>query len=430
VNILNLPNWKVLELKEGRYDYQIVAQYTVPNRFCPHCDSQSISCNGSRPALFKDLPIHGKQVRIKVIRQRYLCKDCGKSSSQRLPDVDDKRDATARLVRYVSEQSLMRTFASIAENIGSTPNTVRNIYEEYTRSLDLSYKPETPEWLGIADIHAIRRPRCVLTNVKDRLLLDVLSARDLAAVSRRLRAMPDRRRVQVVTVDMWPGYRDAALRHLPHAKIVVDKFHILRLADKGLDTVRRMQRSKLSPKRRRVLANDRSILTRRHHELEESEKSTLEGWAKEFPLLGQAYALKEGLYNIYDARDRFEARERYLAWQMSVPGLLEAAFQELISALRNWEPYILAYFDQSPHVTHAYTESINSLMRHVRRNGRGYSFEALRAGLLYSTYARKHQRPFSERKNLSEAEEAARVLFGDTPDPYTGAEISTLIKKW
>jgi transposase len=429
VNILNLPNWKVLELKEGRYDFRIVAEYTVPNRFCPHCDSRAISRNGSRPALFNDLPIHGKQVRIEVIRQRYLCKGCGKSSSQRLPDVDSKRDATARLVRYVSEQSLKRTFASIAEEIGSTPNTVRNIYQEYVRSLDLSYKPAPLEWLGIAEIYAIRRPRCVLTNVKERLLLDVLPARDLTVVSRRLLALPDRQRVQVVTVDMWPGYRDAALHHLPQAKIVVDKSDVLRLANQGLDSVRKTLRGKLSAKRRRVLANDRSILTRRHHELEGFEKIILEGWTKAFPVLGQAYALKEGLYNIYDTRDRYEARERYQAWLMSVLGPLEAAFRELISALRNWEPYILAYFDQSPRVVNAYTESINSLIRHVQRDGRGYSFEALRVKLLYNTYVGKLKRPFTERRNLSEDGKAAQALSGDTPDPNDGAEVSTQIKK-
>lgn len=389
MNILNLPNWNVLGLRAGQYDYLIVAEYTVSTHFCPHCDSRAISRNGSRRALFNDLPIHGKQVRIQVIRQRYLCRDCGKSSSQRLPDVDSKRDATARLVRYVSEQSLKRTFASIAEEIGSTPNTVRNIYQEYARSLDLPHKPEAPEWLGIAGIHAIRRPRCVLTNVKERLLLDVLPARDLTVVSQRLLALPDRRRVQVVTVDMWPGYRDAALHHLPQAKIVVDKPDVLRLASQGLDSVRKALRGKLSAKRRRVLANDRSILTRRHHELEEFEKIILEGWTKAFPVLGQAYALKEGLYNIYDARDRFEARERYQAWLMSVPRPLETPFRELVSALRNWEPYILAYFDQSPRVANAYTESINSLIRHVQRDGRGYSFEALRVKLLYSTYVWK-----------------------------------------
>lgn len=428
MNILNLPKWEVLELKEGRYDYRIVAEYTVPNRSCPHCDSRAISRNGSRPALFNDLPIQGKQVRIEVVRQRYLCKDCGKSSSQRLPDVDSKRDATARLVRYVSEQSLKRTFASIAEEIGSTPNTVRNIYQEYAHSLDLSHKPETPEWLGIAEIHAIRRPRCVLTDVKDRLLLDLIAARNQSAVSQRLLAMPDRRKVQVVTVDMWQGYRDAALRHLPQAKIVVDKSRVLMFANKGLDSVRKTLRGKLSAKRRRVLANDRAILMCRHHKLEGFEKSILEGWTKAFPMLGQAYELKEEIYNIYDARDRFEAGERCQAWLRSVPGPLETPFRELISALRNWEPYILAYFDQSPRVANAYTESINSLIRHVQHNGRGYSFEALRVKLLYGTYVRKHKRPFTERRNLSEAEEAVQVLSGDTPNPYAGAEV-TLTKK-
>lgn len=45
-------------------------------------------------------------------------------------------------------------------------------------------------------------------------------------------------------------------------------------------------------------------------------------------------------------------------------------------------PKIFSYFDHP--ITNAYTESLNSLIRVINRNGRGYSFEALRAKVLYT----------------------------------------------
>ncbi len=45
-------------------------------------------------------------------------------------------------------------------------------------------------------------------------------------------------------------------------------------------------------------------------------------------------------------------------------------------------PEILNYF-QHP-VTNAYTESLNNLIRVMNRLGRGYSFEALRAKILFT----------------------------------------------
>ncbi len=51
-------------------------------------------------------------------------------------------------------------------------------------------------------------------------------------------------------------------------------------------------------------------------------------------------------------------------------------------AWQNWHPYILSYFEDP--ITNAYTESLNDLIRVMNRLGRGYSFEALRAKILFT----------------------------------------------
>lgn len=65
------------------------------------------------------------------------------------------------------------------------------------------------------------------------------------------------------------------------------------------------------------------------------------------------------------------------------------AFSDLIRAWRNWQPYILNYFDHP--ITNAYTECLNGLLQVMDRLGRGYSFEALRAKILFSEGAFKKQ---------------------------------------
>lgn len=72
--------------------------------------------------------------------------------------------------------------------------------------------------------------------------------------------------------------------------------------------------------------------------------------------------------------------------------------EQLIRAWTNWQPWIIKYFEHP--VTNAYTESLNSLIRVMNRLGRGYSFEALRAKILFTEGAHKHKlsRPKFERK--------------------------------
>jgi hypothetical protein len=46
---------------------------------------------------------------------------------------------------------------------------------------------------------------------------------------------------------------------------------------------------------------------------------------------------------------------------------------------------MLTYFETDIPITNAFTESINRLAKDKNRDGRGYSFEVMRARMLYTT---------------------------------------------
>ncbi len=62
-------------------------------------------------------------------------------------------------------------------------------------------------------------------------------------------------------------------------------------------------------------------------------------------------------------------------------------FKDLLSAMTNWSNEIFSFFEQP--ITNAYTESVNSLAKGMNRMGRGYSFDVIRARMLYDPKARK-----------------------------------------
>ena len=104
---------------------------------------------------------------------------------------------------------------------------------------------------------------------------------------------------------------------------------------------------------------------------------------------------------------------RYEAWYRAISTEIRPYFADLIRAFTNWQPFILTYFEHP--VTNAYTESLNSLIRVMNRLGRGYSFEALRAKILFTEgiHSRKQARPKFERKRASEPVEMGRALPDD-----------------
>ena len=411
-NILNLPDYKVVRVEETDHDYHITAEVSNPPSVCPSCRSDSLRGHGRNEQVIRDMPTHGKRVGIYVDTRRWRCQSCGKTFMESLPAVNAKREMTDRLTKWIGQQSLKRTFASIADEVGIDEKTVRNIFRDYINDLEAEFRFETPKWMGIDEIHLIR-PRCVISNIRNNTIVNMLPNRDKKTVTNYLYNLDGKSEVQYVAMDMWTPYRDAVQAVIPDARIVIDKFHVVRMANDALEKVRKNLREQLTPKQRRGLMHDRFVLLKRERDLNDQERLLMDGWTKNYPALGEAYRLKEDFYGIYEAGTPEEAMRRYEAWYRAISTEIRPYFADLIRAFTNWQPFILNYFEHP--VTNAYTESLNSLIRVMNRLGRGYSFEALRAKILFTEgiHSRKQARPKFERKRASEPVEMGRALPDD-----------------
>lgn len=435
-NILNLADYTVLSVENTDHDYHIKAETkSIPSQ-CPTCQSKAIVSFGRREQLIKDLPMHGKRVGIYVSTRRMKCTSCTKTFSESLPDVDDKRSMTKRLLEWIGKQATKRTFVSIAEEVGITEGTVRIVFNDYINLLEKTVRFETPTWMGIDEIHLIK-PRGVITNIKNNTAVEILKDRNKKTITDYLYGLKDRGTVQYVAMDMWRPYRDAVTDVIPQAKVVVDKFHVLKMANEAMESVRKSMRADLTLKQKRGLMHDRFILLRRESELTDQESFNLDGWAKNYPLLGEAYRLKEDFFKIYDAQNPTQAMARYEHWRKSIPPELYSHFASIVTAWSNWQPYIVEYFNHP--VTNAYTESLNSIIRVMNRLGRGYSFEALRAKILFTEGTHKVIQPrpkFERREAQYDAAFTGFALYTGTPQSTRndekpknyGADLSTLAR--
>ncbi len=105
--------------------------------------------------------------------------------------------------------------------------------------------------------------------------------------------------------------------------------------------------------------------------------------------------------------------------------------------MANWETEVFAYFDHR--ITNAYTESLNSLIRVMNRLGRGYSFEALRAKMLFTEGLVKERKPrYQKRLDDYEHRDYNFPMFDKWPpvglvrehsEQLLGIDISTLVEK-
>ncbi len=386
-DFLLLPHLRVLAVHDQGSEYTVEAEGKVLPSACPECRMGRLHGHGTQPQSYRDTPSHGKAVQITVHRRRFRCQACGKTCFDAIPDLDPKRLATRRLVAYVRSRCLRETFAALAREVGLDEKTIRHIFDDYIAECEARVHFETPRYLGIDEIKIIGAYRAMITNVERRTLFDMRESRakaDLLPYFRRLRG---REAVRWVTMDMYHVYRQVIRTTLPEARIIVDKFHIQRMANEVLERLRKRVRKTLPQRQRLKLKDERFLLLKRQHDLKPSEVDRLFAWFREFPLLAEAHASKEGFLSIWDQRTRSDAEKAYDLWTGNLASELISDFKPLTTAVTNWRDEIFAYFEQP--ITNAYTEAVNGLVKTMNRMGRGYSFEVIRARMLYDEKARK-----------------------------------------
>lgn len=384
---LDLPGIDVIKTSHDGPLFSIHAGCVGRPVGCVHCGSVSIVGHGQNNQEVMDLPHHGKFTCIHLIRKRYKCKDCSSTFFHPLDWINDGHRATTRFVDRITKVSLDRSFSDIAREYGVHEKTIRNIfYSKYADVIDTT-RFESPEYLGIDEINIAGGVRCCITNLSVNAGIEFLPKRTLDTLRPYFHNMPGKENVKAVAMDMWRPYRQITKEFFPHAIIVIDKFHVLKMADMAVDTIRKKVRADCETKRTQLkLKKDRFIMRTRPYNMSELEKSQLAMWRQDFPLLGIAYDVKEEFFRIYDAKDRQEAILRFKTWKAGIPEAMLPYWEAIFVTYENWGDEIFNFFDlvqqRGSKLTNAYTECQNSITRAINSIGRGYSFDALRVKLL------------------------------------------------
>lgn len=397
-DILHLQGWKALEIRLDGDEYEIEAEYTINPDVCPKCGVVgNLYKHGPKPVTIRDSPIRGHHVRILARAQRFKCRDCTATFIQPLGGLHGTMRMTERCAEYIQSQCLRDTFLRVAEHVGCDDKTVRNLAGDYIERLNAEYKPRLPEWLGIDETQIDGKLRCIITDVVNRTPIDMLPDRDKGLVTAWLHRFKDRGAVKGLAIDMWRPYKDAAQAVFPGLPVVIDKFHLVRMANQAMDAIR----ISLAKDQEKAVGRDwmrrKSLLRMRYKNLDEKGRFNLQMWLDNEPHVKTAYHLKEAFYDIYDAPNKAEAANRLDAWRKSVPADMKKgkkSFMPLLTSTRNWREELLAYFDHP--ISNGYTEALNGVAKVINRTGRGYSFEVLRARLLFKDKGRSQPRAVIE----------------------------------
>jgi transposase len=181
--------------------------------------------------------------------------------------------------------------------------------------------------------------------------------------------------IRLAVMDMWKAFRNSVNKHAPHAKILFDKFHIIKHLSEAMDNVRREEYKRVSGSQRKFIKGQRYTL------LSHWENLTLEGRQSLKKLLSvnkriqTAYLLKEEFGQLWDydseawARKFFDNWKQQLKWQRLKPF---EKFSVMIE--KHWEG-IISHCHHDNKVKLGFVEGLNNKIRVIQRRAYGYRDE-------------------------------------------------------
>ncbi|MNL08254.1 Transposase [compost metagenome] len=350
---------------------------------CLRCGSDQTVRAGKVTTTVREESLRGVSLWLRVHKHRIYCKSCKKTFAEPVAGIWPRRRSTQRFRKSVAQACGKMTDLSTVSRFYNVSHGFA--YKVYYEQIEVKMREhitrnQWPEVLGI-DEHFFRRKNGVtqfvtmFTNVGEKRMFEIAHGKENKNIIEQVKDIPGRESVKTVVIDMSSSYKSLARKMFPNAKLVADKFHVLRLITPSI-----MKAGKDIHGHRQHLKVRRKLL-RSRVKLDYFVRCEIDEYLKSHDKLNELYRWKEKIYEFYRIKGYGRAVSAFnkLTEAMSKSGLEE--IQKLLKTFKRWRQEILLYFADG--YTNAFTERMNGTGKLVQRRAFGYkSFRNYRLRVL------------------------------------------------
>ena len=370
INFFLLPELKFIR-SEGVS--RIFCQKSSELEVCPKCATPSRTVYDHRWVKIKDEPIKQALPVLVILKRRFFCKTCKKPFTEPVPGILPGRRTTQRFkLAILNACEKYRSMKLVRDEFGVSSDFVyRARYEQLELRARKHQYQNYPKTLGL-DEHGIgkcpqfgtKRFVTMIVDQKARRLIEVAEGKKTEDVKQALAHLNHPENVAWVTQDMYEGYRKFVYENLPHARIIIDKFHVLRLLSPALLRERkRIAGTNANRKARRLLLMSSK-------KLDYFDRLAISRYLEQYPTLKELYEFKEMLHSFYRIKNPRQAINAMDAIIITAAMAQTKEVKTLGKTLQNWKKEICNYFDQR--ITNARLEGFNRKASLVRMQAYGY----------------------------------------------------------
>jgi transposase len=341
---------------------------------CPECGKRVRGRFEEKTRQWRHLGVWGRKTLIQGPIRRLRCPRCRTVRTERVPWARPGSDFTLPFEDAVGLLAQKLDQTAVARLMGISWVTVGSIAARLVAEHLDANRLDGLRRIGIDEIHYGHHGRClsvVVDHDRERVVWAGPGKNQEALDPFFDELGPERARsIELVSLDMAKGYEWAVAKRIPHAQIVYDRYHVVRLAQNAVNDVRKSVLRQTPEVDKRHLKRSRWVLLRRSDKLERAHLLKLVHIKRVNEPVYRAYLLKESFLRLYDETDPREAREGLLAWLGWASRSRLRPFVRLARTARDHMEGILRFV--STGLTNARCEGMNNKIRLLSHRAFGF----------------------------------------------------------
>lgn len=382
---------KLYEMEEGSVkeveilekNILIHVEFSRKAHSCPVCHAQTDKIKDYYPQRIIMDSINGKVTYALVNKRRYFCPHCGKTFYEKAALAPSyQRRSQTQLMHIIHECSKKQSFTEIAKRYNvSTPTVIR-----YFSKISFSAPKFLPEVISIDEFKGNAQGQKYQVSIVDPVAkkpLDILPKRDTEEIVKyfcKNFSYWQRCKVNLVVTDLSVIFRKVIRNVFPNAKIVADRYHVIRLVHWAMERVRKRVQNDAG-KERIYFKRSKYLINKNLDKLKPEEIIKLEEMLHKSKDLGYAYMLKECFRKVIK-QDVLSLREFLASWLDLVASAGLSEFKSVLTTFTEWNEEIFRGFVSK--YSNGYIEGHNNKIKVVKRLSFGIkSFSLLRLRILY-----------------------------------------------
>jgi transposase len=296
--------------------------------------------------------------------------------TEKLSWLADTAAVTKRFMLQIGKYCRERSIKSLAEEYRMDWKTVKELDKEYMR-LQLAEAGEaSPRVIGIDEI-SIRKGHVYRIVVSD---LELHRPIWFGGVDRSEQSMdmfyawlgPEKaKKIELAVMDMWKPFRNSLRKNAPQAKVLFDKFHVMKHLGDALDDVRRSEYSRLEGSSKKLIKGQRYTLLSHKENLDTKGRKTLKKLLQMNKRINTAYVLKETFGELWFYRSKGCARRFFDQWRDSLKWQRLPQYEKFAKMIDKHWAGIEAYCEPDNKVSLGFVEGLNNKIRVIQRRAYG-----------------------------------------------------------